>query len=248
VDLIATWATLFDEHGLDVALESDAHVVKMTWPIRPDRGPGSEAGFIRDDRRGTVYMGEGCWGAPLRENNNDKSWTRNSGSFNQFKWIFVDASRMEMRTVRIDNAASVAAVAASNPFAIPRGLDLWQPSNGGVVTIYPRYSGRTTTTASAAAPPVAPPPTRVTASSATPNQLACEPNGQLTFTYRLPQPGQVDVLIVDADNRLIFKDSKPGQGPGPYSRSANLGNLPKGMYSLIIKLNGKVLTTYRVRR
>lgn len=251
LDLIATWATLFDEHGVDVVLESDAHLVKVTWPIRPDRGPGSDGGFVRDDRRGTVYLGEGGWGAPLRENNNDKSWTRNSASFNQFKWIFVDASRMEIRTVRIDNAASVATVAANNPFEIPRGLDIWQPSNGSVVTLYPRYGGPAPV-AGAGPAPTQPEPaggrSSISATAPSSNTLACDATGRLQFAYQLPQPGEVEFLIVDQDMRLIFKDVKAGQGPGPYSRSANLGGLNKGRYSLIIKLNGKVLTRYAVIR
>lgn len=251
MDLIGTWATLFDEHGVDVALESDAHVVKATWPIRPDRGAGSEGGFVRDDRRGTVYLGEGGWGAPLRSNNNDKSWTRNSASFNQFKWIFVDASRMDIRTVRIDNAASVGTVAANNPFAIPRGLDIWQPSNGSVVTLFPRYGGPPPVAGAAPAPTQPGTPTGEPSLSApvgSSNTLACNAAGQLEFAYRLPQPGQVEFLLVDQDMKLIFKDVKAGQGPGPYSRSANLSNLSKGRYSLVIKLNGKVLTKYEVIR
>jgi acid phosphatase type 7 len=248
-DLIGAWATLFDEHGVEVVLESDAHVVKTTWPIRPDRGAGSGAGFIRDDRRGTVYLGEGCWGAPLRENNADKSWTRNSGRFNQFKWVFVDESRIEIRTIRIENSAAATALAASNPFAIPRNLDIWQPSNGGVVTIFPRYGGGQPAPKPA---PTQPSPAVRQPSLSAPSPgirtIVCNAAGRLEFEYRLPQPGDVEFLLVDQDMRLIFKDVKAGQGPGPYSRSANLSNLSKGRYKLIIKLNGTVLTKYAVIR
>ena len=63
-------------------MESDAHLVKSTWPIRPSTDADNEEGFIRDDKNGTVYVGEGCWGAPLRGADDNKSWTRDSDSFN----------------------------------------------------------------------------------------------------------------------------------------------------------------------
>ena len=101
------WAPLFFQHRMNVAIECDAHVVKLTHPIRIDDGPGSEEGFIRDDDYGTVYAGEGCWGAPLRANDDDKSWTRASGSFNQFKWIFVGREGIEMRTIKTDGSDQI---------------------------------------------------------------------------------------------------------------------------------------------
>ncbi len=130
-----SWATLFYKHGVDMVVECDAHTVKTTWPISPSLEPGSDAGFIRDDERGTVYIGEGCWGAPIRANNDDKAWTRNSGSFNQFKWIFVDQYSVEARTVKTDNADEVGVVSPYDVFTPPANLDIWNPSNGDVVRI-----------------------------------------------------------------------------------------------------------------
>lgn len=131
----ANWASLFYEYQVNLVVESDAHVVKWTYPIRPSNESGSDEGFIRDDQKGTVYVGEGCWGAPLRPDNDDKKWTRNSASFNQFKWIFVDMDRIEVRTVKTDAAANVAFVDPNDIFATPQGLNLWEPSNGSVVII-----------------------------------------------------------------------------------------------------------------
>jgi len=145
------WAGLFYQHKMSLVCESDAHVVKSTWPIRPSRS--GDAGFERDDANGTVYVGEGCWGAPLRPNDAEKSWTRNSGSFNQFKWIFVDRNKIEIRTVRTDGSRRVASVSPQNVFAAPANLSIWNPSNGDVITItkssqvvstptkYPRVDG-----------------------------------------------------------------------------------------------------------
>ncbi|MHA7057701.1 fibronectin type III domain-containing protein [Aquimarina sp. M1] len=129
------WAQLFYDKGVKLVIECDAHTVKTTWPVRPGTGSGSDEGFIRDDQNGTVYAGEGCWGAPLRSNNDNKTWTRNSARFNQFKWIFVDEDKIETRTIKVDNAPQVGSVSNNNVFQIPSNLDIWNPSNGSVVTI-----------------------------------------------------------------------------------------------------------------
>ncbi|MFA0965064.1 fibronectin type III domain-containing protein [Roseivirga sp. BDSF3-8] len=131
----SNWAGLFYQHKVKLVVECDAHTVKTTWPVRPYTGSGSDEGFIRDDANGTVYAGEGCWGAPLRTNDDNKAWTRNSGRFNQFKWIFVDEDKIELRTIRVDNADQVGTVSDNNIFATPANLDIWNPSNGAVVTI-----------------------------------------------------------------------------------------------------------------
>ncbi len=129
------WAQLFYDNNVKLVIECDAHTVKTTWPVRPSTGSGSDEGFVRDDQNGTVYAGEGCWGAPLRTNNDNKNWTRNSAKFNQFKWVFVDENKIEVRTIKVDNASQVGTVSNNNVFAIPANLDIWNPSNGSVVTI-----------------------------------------------------------------------------------------------------------------
>ncbi len=136
-DQYVQWAELFYRHGVRLVCESDAHVVKLTWPVRPSQGPRAYEGFVRDDTWGTVYVGEGGWGAPLRANDDDKPWTRASGSFNQFKWIFVDAQRIEVRTVRVDGAEAVAEVPPHDRFSVPFGLSLWAPDGDEVVVLTP---------------------------------------------------------------------------------------------------------------
>ncbi|MCB0662936.1 MAG: metallophosphoesterase family protein [Saprospiraceae bacterium] len=129
------WSKIFYNYGLQLAIESDAHVVKSTWPIRPSTETGSEEGFIRDDLSGTVYIGEGCWGAPLRRADDDKVWTRASGSFNCFHWIFVDQDGIEVRFVKTDGADYVKSINPNNIFEPPLGLNIWNPDNGDVIEI-----------------------------------------------------------------------------------------------------------------
>lgn len=129
------WAQLFYDENVQLVVECDAHTVKTTWPIKPSTKEESEEGFVRDNRKGTVYVGEGCWGAPLRPSDDPKSWTRDHGMFNQFKWIFVDRRNIEVRTIKTDNAEEVASVPNDNPFIVPENLDIWNPDNGQVVEI-----------------------------------------------------------------------------------------------------------------
>jgi len=134
-EMLLNWATLFYKYQVQLVVESDAHVVKTTYPIKPSRAAGSHEGFIRDDEFGTVYVGEGCWGAPLRNNDDEKPWTRASGSFNQFKWIFIDREKIEVRTVQTDGADAVGTVDPFNIFIPPLGLTIWEPISGPVITI-----------------------------------------------------------------------------------------------------------------
>ena len=132
------WAPLFYEYNFNLVVECDAHAVKTTWPIRPSTLSGNDEGFVRDDEFGTTFVGEGCWGAPLRGNNDNKSWTRESGSFNQVKWIFIDQDKIEVRTVEVMDSTqtvSIATVNDSDIFTTPANLQLWNPPTGQVVTI-----------------------------------------------------------------------------------------------------------------
>jgi acid phosphatase type 7 len=128
------WATLFNKYQVKLAIESDSHVMKDTYPIRPSTEAGSSEGFIRDDEKGTTYIGEGCWGAPLRTFE-PKAWTRDGGSFNHFKWIFIDKTKIEIRNIKTDNAMQVADGDTKNIFAAPTGLDIFKPTTGEVITI-----------------------------------------------------------------------------------------------------------------
>ena len=132
-ELLVHWAGLFHQNRMSVVVESDAHVVKTTYPIRPSTEPGSEEGFVRDDFTGTVYVGEGCWGAPLRRADDPKSWTRAHGSFNQFKWMWVGPDGVDIRTVKTDDADRVEELSYADRFREPRGIDLWTPPTGKIV-------------------------------------------------------------------------------------------------------------------
>ena len=121
-----------------LCLENDSHTCKITWPILIDNSNQSEEGFIRNDSLGIVYAGEGCWGAPLRDADDIKSWTRDAEAVNQFNLIFVSIDKIELRTVLYENADQIIEVSEESRFKIPSNLNLWGPKNGTLVEIYPR--------------------------------------------------------------------------------------------------------------
>ena len=121
------WAPLFERFRLQLALECDSHVSKYTWPIRTSMEKGNDEGFVRDDAHGVVYIGEGGWGAPLRDNNDDKKWTRASASINHVNLVFIDLDNMEVRTIKTDNINQVASLQDHTRFQLPSGIDLWRP-------------------------------------------------------------------------------------------------------------------------
>lgn len=129
------WAELFFHHKVKLVVEGDSHTVKRTWPLRPVTFGMHDQGFVRDDEDGTLYIGEGCWGAPLRPADDVKSWTRASDSFNQLNWIFIDRDQMQVRTVKTDGVAHVSPLTEDTLFEEPKGIDVWRPDGDGVLKI-----------------------------------------------------------------------------------------------------------------
>lgn len=137
------WAPLFYKHGVQLSIECDSHLVKYTQPLRPDLF--GEEGFVVDTTKGTTYIGEGSWGAPTRVNDDDKSWTIDSGKFWQFKLITATPERLKIRTVKFGdedvlyNPHTVQGITQKqqeeNPLTIPYNLDLWESKIGKVLTL-----------------------------------------------------------------------------------------------------------------
>ncbi len=128
---------LFEKYSnLRLCLENDSHTCKITWPIVSSEIEGSSEGFIRDDEKGIVYAGEGCWGAPLRAADDFKPWTRDAAAVNQFNWIFIAKDKIELRTVLYENAENVAELTEETRFSMPLNINLWNPSNGNLVEIF----------------------------------------------------------------------------------------------------------------
>jgi hypothetical protein len=134
------WAPLIHKYRVQLVIECDAHVVKNTWPIRPSTDEGSHEGFIRDDKTGTVYSGEGTW-AVTRVADDPKPWTRNIGAFHQAKLIWVTRTTIEKRTILSDRYLyELEELAYPGEMRLPDGLQVWQPEGEApnfVLTIQP---------------------------------------------------------------------------------------------------------------
>jgi hypothetical protein len=148
------WAHLFYDYGLDVSLDGDSHMSKITYPLRPDSSDvNSYMGFVRDDENGTLFLGEGSWGAYPRVADDDKPWTIKSFSGNQIKWIHVlpaDGARTDhMKVYTVVTAtydenekqtlydSDVEALTEANLFDIPTGIELVENGAFGKVIQYP---------------------------------------------------------------------------------------------------------------
>jgi hypothetical protein len=246
-ELITLWATQFTRYGMDLVVESDAHTVKQTWPIRPSRAPGSSEGFVRDDKRGTVYVGEGCWGAPLRANDDPKPWTRSSGRFNQFKWIWLDATQIQVRTVDIDRSyGTMTEVSPQARFYTPPGLVYWEPEGvGEVLRIARRPKPANTNNGN---PLTDRSPTMQPTEPAPPAILTRDARGAVRVSFRMPTNGQPQVIVVDAGKNLLWQKKLAVRGPGPYNETIVLPALPnaRGM-ELVVRAGGKVAAKYILR-
>ncbi|MFT7033161.1 MAG: hypothetical protein ACJA2S_001664 [Cyclobacteriaceae bacterium] len=148
------WVWLFDQYGLDISFDGDSHMHKITYPLRADSlSAKANMGFTRDDENGTMYVGEGSWGAEPRVNNDDKPWTIASGSFNQVKWVHVfpdqdnSPARMDIYTVITASYDSVgnqilvnkdvAPLIERNLFDIPENIVLFENDGFGKIVRYP---------------------------------------------------------------------------------------------------------------
>lgn len=152
ITLYNNWAYMFHEYGLDISADADSHLSKITFPLIPDSVNGEE-GFIRDDLNGTMFIGEGSWGASPRVADDVKSWTLRAGTFSQIKWLqfFPDtesaSAHIDIRTIitatrdtaglPVSHIEGVGYLTEDDVFAIPEGIDLFSTEPYGAVITYP---------------------------------------------------------------------------------------------------------------
>jgi hypothetical protein len=148
------WGQLFYDYGLDVSFDGDSHMSKITYPLRPDSSAvDAFMGYVRDDENGTMFLGEGSWGAFPRPNDDDKPWTIQSFRGNQVKWIQVFPAndqlpdRMSIYTIMTatydENEAqtlygdNVEPLTEANLFEVPENLSLVENGDYGKVMWFP---------------------------------------------------------------------------------------------------------------
>lgn len=122
------WADDFYNRAMNLVVESDTHINKMTQSIRP-----SGNNFTSTTSGGTVYVGEGSWGAPARSANDPKSWTIDLASIQQFKVITVAADGLQVRTAQFDESASTLSrqQRLADPTVLPDNVNWWHANGVG---------------------------------------------------------------------------------------------------------------------
>lgn len=140
--MINCWANFFQDYKIRLVSEAHAHIIKVTWPILTSSATGSDNGFIRNDSSGIVYIGEGSWGAPMRDlytyysSTAAYNWTRNQEKMPGLHVVCVSKEKLEVRTLKIDNVNNVGQNTDNElPCTLPFNAPLWNPSNGSVITL-----------------------------------------------------------------------------------------------------------------
>jgi hypothetical protein len=218
-DAYQAWAPLFYDYKFQIVIESDAHVVKSTYPIRPTMEAGHDNGYVRDDANGSVYIGEGCWGAPVRTADRTYSWTRAAGEFNMYHWMMVSKDKIEIKYVMYDNVDEVSEVDPNNRFAVPAGMQIWEPANG---------SGSTLVIENPTSPA-----TFIKAKKMGNAQALLTPNpvkNTATLHYSISSPQVVKIAIYDFEGRLVRSLSSQKMPIGSYQLNINTSDLAPGNY------------------
>ncbi|WP_105167950.1 pre-peptidase C-terminal domain-containing protein [Pseudoalteromonas sp. T1lg23B] len=124
------WADAFYNHAMNLVVESDTHINKLTQALQP-----TSNGFNATTSGGTVYVGEGSWGAPARSANDPKSWTIDLASIQQFKVLSVSSDNLLVRTAQFDASADTLTLEqrAAAPLALPANVNWWQANEIGEV-------------------------------------------------------------------------------------------------------------------
>jgi acid phosphatase type 7 len=146
---ISGWASRFQTFGVRIGMEGHSHSYKVTWPAVPF-GNNVNRFFQRDDFFGTVYLGEGNMGAPMRQPKSVlPAYSREaSGAFSSFFFLVVNKDSITVRTVIIENEITVAQLTDDEQCSdLPAGVSLYDASRGAVngdVVVYPFGQDRVT--------------------------------------------------------------------------------------------------------
>ena len=85
------WQPLFDKYNLDLSFEHHDHTLKRTKVIRADKVA----------KKGTLYIGDGCWGKDARKSN--QKWYLEKGSSTTHVWqAFINKKSIILKAVGKD--------------------------------------------------------------------------------------------------------------------------------------------------
>lgn len=184
VTLVNWWANLFYSKKMNLVVESDTHINKVTEALEP-----SGSSFAATTNGGTVYVGEGSWGAPARSANDPKSWTIDLASIQQFKVLSVTADKMSVRTAQFSSAANTLSRTqrAADPLALPTNVDWWVANSiGEELALVQAANGLSVIDNGGGTDPVDPPVEGVLSKGVPVNNLAAVKSAALHYTFAAP--------------------------------------------------------------
>ncbi len=124
------WAPIFDKHHLTTAFENHDHAFKRTHLLQDNK----------PDPRGTLYLGDGCWGMSARKVDAELRWYEAKAASLQHFWcVDVGRKRVEYRAVNKagqvfdvyppDTAGAGEAEKVYESLRQPKLLDMPKPSS-----------------------------------------------------------------------------------------------------------------------
>lgn len=192
--LVNWWASLFYQNKINLVVESDTHINKITEALIP-----SGTNFSATTSGGTVYVGEGSWGAPARSANDPKSWTIDLASIQQFKVLSVSPNKLDVRTAQFNSGAETLSREQRNAdsLVLPNGINWWSASQIGDVLKLTQAANKLTVIDKGTTPPdPVDPPTDTVLENGTPVTSISGTKDQ-TITYTLDVPVGATNLAID---------------------------------------------------
>jgi len=242
-ELFSWWAQNFYDHGMNLVVESDTHINKITQALKP-----SGSSYNTTTTGGTVFVGEGSWGAPARSANDPKSWTIDLASIQQFKVITVTADKIEVKTAQFNSSADSVSYEQrkSNPTLLPSNINWWQASEiGDTLTLNLSSSGKSIIDFGTTGP-IDPPSTDILTNNTPVTSLSATKGQELTFTMQVPT-GATDLTFatsggsgdVDLYVKYNQKPTSSSYDCRPYkngnTESCPISNIQPGTYHIVLK-------------
>lgn len=136
------WASYFYDYKMNLIEESDSHLTKYTKVVKPGKDT------MVASTAGTVYLGEGAWGAPTRTADRSYDWIEAKDSFAHFNVIQLDKDTLQVKTVKFTSDGQASQIGwderGKDGQKLPTGLVLWEHVKGKTSNQYKRDSnGRT---------------------------------------------------------------------------------------------------------
>jgi len=228
-ELFDWWADDFYKYAMNLLVESDSHMCKITKVIKPNsdgtRGFETATG-------GSLFVGEGSWGADTRSADDAKSWTQDLASINQLKIITLYSDKMEIRTAMFDGDASTLSRddRLKSSTELPTGINWWSVDGIGETLVLTKDSeGKSVLDTSSSAPVVAESPTLT--------KSAAVESSEVTDDKELTLSVSEDTFIAKAEQDMPHNGSYENivvtSGDDHYAKTYgllkfDLSSLPKG--------------------